>query len=224
MRWTHSACTLLTIALVAGCSSSETAEVDEDTKQVSDASASTLPTVAELRESGGLPDNADDLVTPFAENLNFFTAPKTFIPTEPEEVEIDLSGELPPLRLVGFVGAAGDKAMVHVDGKMHIVKAGKSLKGIEIVSVESPNVGIRWGATELTLNFYEPSKANRRPRKAAPSFTFSPVRSDIGSRPNNNNPRPPTVLPPLSTVPTPDKAAVDNLSDFPDLGSAPPAP
>ncbi|MAD80746.1 MAG: hypothetical protein CMJ50_07880 [Planctomycetaceae bacterium] len=224
--------------MVVGCSSSEDAEVAEKTDKADIALASTLPLVTKLEKSDGQPDETDEPVTPFDEDLNFFTPPKMVIPTELDEEEIDLSGDLPPLRLVGFVGAAGDKAMVAVDGKSHIVKAGKRLNGIEIVSVASPNVGLRWGETELTLNFYKPNKTKRAAPKAAPLMTFSPGLSNFGNGQDNHNslnsaakaiptPGPTTSLPPLPSLPTTGNAAGADLSVFPDLGpglDAAPAP
>lgn len=235
MRWNHSAWTLLALSLVAGCSSSEPAEVGETTDQLSGALASTLPVVAEFDKPGKSAAKNDELVTPFEENLDFFSPPKMVIPIEPDEPEEDLGGELPPLRLVGFVGDAGDKALVAVDGKTHMVTSGKQLNGVEIVNVKSPDVELRWGETKLTLNFYKPSKTDRAQPRQMPSMPFSPGLSNVGQRPNRPNPlnaaapqpaapRPPISLPSLPGLPSAGSSTGSDLSDFPDLGAGPPAP
>jgi hypothetical protein len=129
--------------------------------------------------------------------------------------------------------------MVTVEGKMHIVTAGKRLSGIEIVSVDSPKLGLRWGETELTLDFYKPIKSNRTVRKVEPILTFSDGLTNFGNKKNDRNtskaapnaplaPRPPNGLPSLPSLPQPgDDIPGSNLSVVPDLGSgsgAQPAP
>ena len=232
MRLTYRVWTLLTLTLVAGCSGGEDAEVSEESEAVETelVSRQTETSESDKKEAG-----ADEIVGPFAENLNFFNPPKMFIPLETDD-ELDLSGDLPPLRLVGFVGAAGDQAMVTIDGKMHLVTAGKRLSGIEIVSVESPTVGLRWGETELTLDFYKPIKSNRTVRKVKPVLTFSQGLSNFEDSQDKNrkspgptlaspNPQPRTTLPPLPSLPKLGVAPKSNLSAFPDIsGPGIPAP
>jgi len=230
MRLTHSAwLLLLTVAFAAGCSSSEVAEVDEKSDLLTGALASTMPLITEFESLEDATEDSGEPVTPFDENLNFFTPPKMIIPIEAEEQEEELGGDLPPLRLVGFVG---DKAMVDVKGKMHIVTPGKRLNGFEIVSVESPNVELRWGETALTLNFYKPGKTTHKPAYT-PSPAFSSKLSNFGSPPKDRGaskatpqsapapPRPHTSLPPLPGLPSPGNSTGAGLSEFPDLGSGP---
>jgi len=230
MRFTYSA-TLLIVALAVGCSSSEVTEVAETAEQVKGLAA-TLPLVTEFEKPDSGTDEQDEPIAPFEENLDFFTPPKMIIPIEIEEPE-DTGGELPPLRLVGFVGSPGDKAMVEVDGKTQIVTAGKRVNGVEIVSVESPNVQLRWGETELTLNFYEPSKSDRPKVTQNGAVAYSPGLSSLGSRAQSPSttrptaskppaPRPRVSLPALPGLPKPRKAGDVDFPEFPDLGAGPP--
>lgn len=235
MRWNHSAWTFLALAIVAGCSSSEPAEVGEKADPLNVTLTSALPVVTEFDKKDKSASKSDEFVTPFEENLDFFSPPKMVIPIAPDEPEETPSGELPPLRLVGFVGDDGDKALVSVDGKAHLVTAGKQLNGVEIVSVKSPDVELRWGETKLTLNFFKPSKTDRAHAGQMPSAAFSPGLSNVGQRPNRQNPmnaaaprpaapRPPIALPSLPGLPTGGASTSTDLSDFPDLGAGPPAP
>ncbi len=243
MRLTYRVWTLLTIALVAGCSGSDDAEDSEEDAGVETTMVSTQPGGSDGEKSGGASDEAAEFGGPFAENLNFFSPPKMIMSME-EDDEVDLTGDLPPLRLVGFVGAAGDKAMVTVEGKMYIVTAGRRLSGIEIVSVESPKMALRWGETELTLDFYKPIKSNRTVRKVEPTLTFSQRLSKMadskkgrstsiakpkGERTRKTNAVPPlpTALPLLPNLLQPGAIPGTNLSGLPDSGSgtgARPAP
>ena len=235
MRLTHRVWTLLAIVLVSGCSGSDDADVSEESDVVETALVSTQPVVSELEKSAGGPGETDEVRGPFAENLNLFTPPKMIIPFETDEDEFDLTGDLPPIRLVGFVGATGDKAMMTIEGNIHLVTAGERISGIEIVSVESPKVGLRWGETELMLDFYKPIKSNRTVRKVEPTFTFSPGLLDSeDSRNHHNTPAAPKAasyrqphsgLQPLPTLPMPGDAPGNILPVVPNLGpETPPAP
>lgn len=236
MRSTYFIWMLMTVAIAAGCSSSDVAEDEGHEAPESPALAATLPVVTDFGANESLADTADE-VAPFEENLDIFTPPKMIIPIEIDEPEDDSNGELPPLRLVGFIGSAGDKALVSVDGERHIVTAGKRLNGVEIVSVASPKVALKWGETELTLDFYKPNKSDRPKVSPSPSMTFSPGLSNFGAPRNPSGtatpprptppPRPAVSLPSLPGLPSPGNSIGDDLEDFPDLGvgpGPPPAP
>jgi len=236
MRPTHTAWILLAILLIAGCSSSEPNEVVQKSDSLNSPLASTEAVVTSFEKTDSVAASTDEPVSPFEENLDFFTPPKLVVPVEVEEPVDDGGGALPPLRLVGFIGAAGDKAMMAVDDKMHIVTAGKRLNGVEIVSVQSPNVELRWGEMQLKLDFYQPRKSDRGQantkavRSSSPptlsradTYSNRPPRQNATGRPIST-PRPPIALPSLPGLPMPGNVSPADMSIFPDLSAGPGPP
>ncbi len=226
MRSSHTAWILLASAFLAGCSSQDLAEVADTADPVAHTLVSTLPVVTEF-EKPEIPLAAEDEpIAPFEEDLDFFTPPKMLGPMPLAEPATEGNGKLPPVRLVGFVGATGEQAMVAVGDEMHLVTAGKHLNGVEIVDVKSPRVDLRWGETELTLDFYKPSKAERDQRGKARSGLNAPGLSGAndapGRRPNTPrptpSPRPQVSLPALPSLPMPGSSIDTTLPDIPDVG------
>ncbi len=237
----------LLTALALGCSGSDVAQ-DEDSH---DADGQPQVAMTTTPVSGGGASNGvspDEVITPFEDNLDFFSPPKIAAPVLPPEPEEDTDFEqlgpqpLPPTRLVGFVNAGAPKAMLSIDGAVNIVSAGDSIRSMEVVAVAAPAVTLKHGGQEITLDlFTRPALAQRGagrrgavthrrsgrppagnqpppPQSTAPSIPALPGLSSPGANP------PATTAPPTSSATDAATGSADILDPAGGFPGLPPAP
>src|SRR6185436_1171911 len=88
--------------------------------------------------------------------------PEEFLPPkeEPKTAESTASTkqtERPKLRLLGFSNVDGFKALVELKGDVQAVEAGDVIEGVQVVSVEPPNVTFQFASSRWSTKlFYQP--------------------------------------------------------------------
>ncbi len=232
MRPTHFATlTLATVLVFSGCSSSDVAAVVPTETPATGPLASTLPVVTAFELQEDVVSADDATIAPFDENLDFFSPPKMLIPVDDDLTPKDTQGKQPPVRLVGFLGRSGEKALLAVDDEVHLVTAGKHLNGVEIVRIQAPQVDVKWGESDYTLDFNRPAPREASDHKQQRSPTFSPglarsrprpnrQRSDRSRLPSTPAPRRQVTLPALPDLPQSDPPRATALPEFPTLAPA----
>jgi hypothetical protein len=181
---------LFLIVVLCGCSDSDIGETHLQAVAQAVPAVTVPPTMAPhadpATEDGQAEDGAVDVPNVQAElNENIFTAPK--MPVRPTIAQGPAASAarhrkviLPKIQLVGFMSVDGAKALLKVDGKRTVSRAGDSIENVEIVDVAPPTVTLKLHGEEYTLDLtgnyrFDPDKERTKPKsRQTPSSSPRP--------------------------------------------------
>jgi hypothetical protein len=151
-------------ALLAGCGGTKTAEkqmpVSSNSEKAAARPAEAAPVAPKAVES--VKTEKADKKPPKKLALNPFAMPEIpeeFLPpTEAPKLVEQPAGkpaERPRVRLLGFSNVDGFKALVEVKGDVRAVTTGDIIEGIEVVSVEPPNVTFQFASSRWATKLFD---------------------------------------------------------------------
>jgi hypothetical protein len=185
-------------------------------------------------------------------NLNPFQMPEIpeeFLPPKEEPKSAESAAptkqtERPKLRLLGFSNVDGFKALVELKGDVQAVQAGDVIEGVQVVSVEPPNVTFQFASSRWATKLFDQpwhneqtgvasspgaSRAFSTQSRAAPRASTGATSSRLPAPAGARIPAVPSILgsgiprigaPPTAEMPPPIGGSVGSVAGMPIAGAA----
>lgn len=196
----------LLLAAVAGCGGG----TPEAAKSVAPAKPDSAKAAAPVTAPAPVATAKSEVKPAKKLNLNPFQMPEIpeeFLPPKEESKSLESAAptkqtERPKLRLLGFSNVNGFKALVELKGDVQAVEAGDVIEGVQVVSVEPPNVTFQFASSRWATKLFDQPWHNEQTGIAS-----SPGANRGNSTPSRGIARASAVAPP-SRLPAPAGARV----------------